>query len=185
MSPDCGIVAVPFSCLPCRFVPLLGPPPISSSHAACLACRCPPRFAVSHRLRPVIISFCRPVISSVISGNSPASCSAFRPASRFSLRRSSRFSSRFSSRLSSRSPLVMSSPSCPIAPPSCRSALRLSLAPPCLSIGWEQDGTGLPLSLSSARLAAAACSGMAWGCVCSDCGVLPACSTGDRFVSVL
>ena len=26
MSPDCGIVAVPFSCLPCRFVPLLGPP---------------------------------------------------------------------------------------------------------------------------------------------------------------
>ena len=184
MSPDCGIVAVPFSCLPCRFVPLLGPPHL-------------------------VISCCLlglPMPSTLCRLSSPASRHHLVLSSRHLVRHLWQFAcvllcvppcvpflaTPLVSLLVSLfvSPLVSFSPGDVIAvlpdrPPSCRSALRLSLAPPCLSIGWEQDGTGLPLSLSSARLAAAACSGMAWGCVCSDCGVLPACSTGDRFVSVL
>ena len=132
--------------------------PVSLCSVACLA----------RRLCPIVISL-------VISGN----LLACRPASRFSLRRSSRFSAR----LSFRSPLgCHRRPARSLTVPF---GLRSSIAPPCLSRDGERDGTGLPLSPSSARLAAAACSGMAWGCVCSDCGVLPACSTGDRFVSVL
>lgn len=66
------------------------------------------------------------------------------------------------SRLASRPvlPWVMPSPSCPIAP-SCRSAYGHRSPRPACRLGWERDGTGLPLSPSPARLAAAACSGMA------------------------
>lgn len=115
-------------------------------------------------------------ISSVISGNS-ACVPPLRPASRLVLRPASRLASRS----------VLPWDVIAVLPDrfSWRSACRHRSPRPACRLGWERDKTGEPLSPSPARLAAAACSGMAWGCVCSDCGVLPACSTGDRFVSVL
>lgn len=129
MSPGCDIVAAPFSCLPCRFAPPLGSP-ISSSHAAFLACRCPSRLSSrlssrrhligisSSRLvhRPVILfprsAACLPrlIISSVTSNNLLA-CRPFVP-----LLVPSPISP-----VRSVLPWMMSLPPCPIAPP-CRSA---------------------------------------------------------------
>lgn len=74
-------------------------------------------------------------------------------------------------------PWVMSSPSCPIALP-CRSACGHRSPRPACRLGWERDGTDLPLSPLPARPAAVACPWMAWGCVCFDCGGLLAYSVG-------
>lgn len=174
---------------------------ISAGGVACLTCRCSPRLVVS---LPAWSSF-RPsarrhliavLVSSrlVSSSNFPGSLLAWlvgsapsvisliisdnllacRPASRLASRPASRFSPRLSSRPSSRSPLGDVIAALPNRSP-CRSALRSSIAQPCLSDGWERDGTGSPSSSSFVRLAAVACSGGCLGCVrflitvCSAC----------------
>lgn len=127
------------------------------------------------RLRSVIISCRRPVhrfaplcclldSSALPHPSSLFSSRAILLACRLSLRHASRPASRFSSRLSSRSPLVMSSPSCPIALP-CRSACGHRSPRPACRLGWERDGTGLPISPSPARFAAAAYPGWRLACV--------------------
>lgn len=170
--------------------------PISSSHAVCLACRCPPRLSSRRHLvvvsssRPVhrlVISLPRsvaclpprrfrsPIISSAISGNSaclPFIASALRPVLRPAP--SSRLFDPFSR---------WTSPPCPIAPRPC-SCLLSSFAPLCLSHGWERDGTGR--SSSPVHLATVAC--FFWRSVAASVPVAAVClltRSAGRFVSVL
>lgn len=191
---NCDVMAAPFShhfahhfggrrCLldlsmfspPCRLVacvvvvPPVGP---SSSHrcSRLVSSRLVSSSNFPGSLLAWLVGSAPSVISLIISDN----LLACRPASRLASRPASRFSPRLSSRPSSRSPLGDVIAALPNRSP-CRSALRSSIAQPCLSDGWERDGTGSPSSSSFVRLAAVACSGGCLGCVrflitvCSAC----------------
>lgn len=168
MSPGCGIVAVPFSCLPCRFAPHLGSP-FSSPHAACLACRCPTslssRLSARRHLIAVLVSsrhLISPARCLLVSSALPHSSShpssrvicllaarrpAPRPASRFDSRLVLRPVSRPVDRLarSVRSPLGDAVAVMPDRSP-CRSACgHRSPRPACRLAG---SGTGRGASLA-------------------------------------
>lgn len=121
-SPGCGIVAAP------------SPSSRSSSRLAAS----PASLVDVLPALPSLIA-CVPSSSRSVVPSSHPSSRAILLACRHASRFTARPASRFSSRLSSRSPLVMSSPSCPIAPP-CRSACgHRSPRPACRLAG---SGTG-------------------------------------------
>ena len=124
---DCGIVAAP------------SPSSRSSSRRAASPASLVDVLPAlpSHRLRPVIISCRRPVISSVISDNLLACRPASRFAARLSFRLSSCPSSRFSPRLASRPARSLSR------------AVRLAVIDcPALLVGWLGAGRDGSRSLS-------------------------------------
>lgn len=105
---------------------------------SCLPCRFAPSL-VPHPHHLVLV----PVIA--LSSHFPGWLLTCRPASRRPSRPASRFPSRLFGPFSR-----WSLPTCPIVPRACP-CLRLSIAPLCLSHGWERDGA---VSLSRHRLPA-------------------------------
>lgn len=121
-----------------------------------------------YRLIACVPSSSRAVVpSSHPSSRTICLLAAMRPVLRLVSRSVSRLAPRPASRLALRPALPDRS--------SCRSALRLSLAPPCLSVRRGAGRDGSHFSPSPARLAAVACSGWRLACVrflvavCSAC----------------